>query len=260
MKCFQGMETANPCGSATETEGLGCVTWCNPETEEWKWRSASWDTACGGQVVLRHWWGSISAHIGMRCSRRFIWTKQDLKGFCNGQGIRKPLERKLESWFLQSCKMKVKECDCSWEGNKCKWGLNQSTEQGLFWTVCINQPPSKVCNSMQFAVFLVNFPCGSLPWSHSYGPGLLHTGKLEDAHGKFVLCTLLVVKHKFPHNSKIQHSNMCLLIPSSWLRWSLPETSCIYMCWESNTRKWKGIFHVFTERSVLINILNVALA
>lgn len=34
--CFQGMETADPCGSATETEGLGRVTWCNPETEEWK--------------------------------------------------------------------------------------------------------------------------------------------------------------------------------------------------------------------------------
>lgn len=142
------------------------------------------------------------------------------------------------------------------------WGLNQSIEQGLFWKVCINYPPSKVYKRVQFEVFLWwVFPVENLPWSHGYGPGLLHTGR---STRKFCHLYPVGCKAQISPQQQDQILQYMFAYPINLIE-MVPESLNICMFWESNTRKWKGIFHVFTERnwksrSVLTNILKVGLA
>lgn len=63
----------------------------------------SWDTVRGVQDVLMQWEGtgevtSAPMHALVNdAQERFIWIKEELKGFYDRQEIRKALERNLES-------------------------------------------------------------------------------------------------------------------------------------------------------------------
>lgn len=83
----------------------------------------------------KHWWGLICTLYALvnSAQERFIQSKQELKGFSD-----KGLERfrkkpgSLVCLILQN-ENSGERCGCFWEGNKCQWGLNWSTEQCLFW-------------------------------------------------------------------------------------------------------------------------------
>lgn len=103
---------------------------------------------------------------------RFVQSKQELKGFYDkGLGRFRKKPGSLVCLILQN-ENSGESCGCFWEGNKCQWGLNWSTEQCLFWI----QPVSKIVPS---AYSGCRFPTTVLHAVESFC-GFMSTGPASD--------------------------------------------------------------------------------